>query len=100
MAAVASLARRAGAVVDLEACLKIAELAARLDMIAQGRAAIADRAQQHLLDRRHEALGSLALHGVSRAARRDAGHIESLAGIDVAHTDQSLLVEQRRLDRC
>ena len=68
-------------------------------MVAQGRAAIVDRAQQHLLDGGDQPVGALALHGVGRAARRDAGQEQRLAGVDVADADQGLLIEQGRLDR-
>src|SRR4051794_18154480 len=87
----------AGAVIDLEARLEIAELAAGLDMVAQGRPAIADRAPQDFLDRCDKAVGALALNRMCRAPRRDAGHIECFAGVDVAYADQRLLVEQGRL---
>ena len=46
----------------------------------------------------HKALGALALHGVGRAAWRDAGQEQRLARIDVADPDQRLLVEQGGLD--
>ena len=61
LAAVARGADDAGAVVDVEPGLEIAELAAGLDMVAQGRAAVVDLAQQHLLDGGDQPIGALAL---------------------------------------
>src|SRR5205809_18342 len=87
----ASNASSACAVIDIKACLEVAELTAGLDMIAQGRAAIVDRAKQHLPDRGIEADGAIALHGVRRTAWRDAGQVERFAGIDVSDTDQGFL---------
>ena len=48
----------------------------------------------------NQPVGAIALHRMGRATRRDARYIECLAGVDVADTDQRLLVEQGRLDRC
>src|SRR5437764_13576920 len=73
--ALAGRADRPGAVIDLEACLEIAELAAGLNMVAQGRPAIADPAQQDCFDRGDEAVGTLAETRTACARRAARAHI-------------------------
>src|SRR5882757_4304009 len=96
----AGLGRAKGvlAVIDTEACLEITELAARLDMVTQGRAAILDGPREHLFDGIDQFIGPFALNGVGGASGGDAGQEQRLAGIYIADTDQGLLVEQSRLD--
>ncbi len=67
-------------------------------MIAQGRSAIVDGAQQHLLDGSDQAVSAFALDRVSRPTRRDAGQEQGLAGVYIADPNQGLLIEQGGLD--
>ena len=57
------------AVIDAEGVLKIAKLAIRLPVVAQGRPARLDRLGQHLADQRHQA----ATAGRADAARLAPG---------------------------
>src|SRR5260370_14604132 len=69
-------------------------------MIAQGRSAIVDGAQQHLLDGSDQPVSAFALNRVGRPTGRDAGQEQRLAGVYIANADQGLLIEQGCLDRC
>src|SRR5262245_48359063 len=84
--------------IDLPAMLEIAELAIRLDIVAQRRAAGRDRLLEHRLHGPGEALGPLALHGLRQPPRREAGAEQRLRGIDVADPGDDPLVEQGGLD--
>src|SRR5690242_19120067 len=93
----------AGAVVDPEMMLEIAELAVRAAVIAQRRAAGLDGVAQHRLDGIDQALGpfigraSAGRNGRGEALGRKAGPMQRFADIDVAEARHHLLIRQRCL---
>src|SRR5579863_1840999 len=92
-AAVAARTAFAFAIVDGEVALEIAELARRVDIIAQARAADRNRLIEHTLDRCGETRRALALHRSRQPLRRQTRPIEAFARIDVADADDDPLVE-------
>ncbi len=92
-------AELAGAVVDLEAVLKITELAIGAGMVAQGGAAGLQRLFQNRADGLGERARAARRERAGEAARRQAGPEQGLADIDIAEARNDLLVEQRGLER-
>src|SRR5262249_6449602 len=95
----------AGAVVDAEIVLEVAELAVGAAMIAQRGAAGGDRIREHGLDGIDQPLRALVRR---RSLARDRGRaplgrepraVERLADVNVAEPGHHLLVRQRGLER-
>lgn len=85
--------------IDPEAVLKIAQIAIRLPVIAQGRAARGDRIGQNLPDQRHQTGGLGPAQAAGAASGVDTGAEQHLADIDIAQPRHQMLIEQRGLDR-
>src|SRR5262249_50311444 len=91
------------AVIDAEMMLKISELAVRLAVVAQRRAAGLDRRVEHRLDGLDERVGALVRGAARRdgrgaALRRHVCAVQRLADIDVAEARDDGLVEECRLE--
>src|SRR5690242_18712271 len=84
--------------------LEIAQLAVRLPMIPQRRAARLDRLAEHRLDGVDQLFGALVRparacrDGRGYAPGREACAVQCLADVDVAEAGHHLLVRQRRLE--
>src|SRR5579875_755435 len=95
----AARARLAFFSIDSPVVLEIAELAGRLNMVAQGGSTRGDRCGENLADRRHEPCCTRAGAAARRAARGDVRPIEAFARVDIAEPGDDGLIKQRRLDR-
>src|SRR5262249_53025805 len=95
----------AGAVVDAEIVLEIAELAVGAAMIAQRGAAGGDRVREHGLDGMDQPLRAFVRRpGLGRdrgraPLGREPRAVERLADVNVAEPGHDLLVRQRGLER-
>ena len=79
--------------------LRLAMLAVGADVVAQARAAGADRRAQDVLDRFGKPRAARKRQPVRRRARIDAGAKQALARVDVADADDAPPVQQELLDR-
>src|SRR4029450_10913318 len=92
----AGLARSAGnEVIELE----VAGLAARVDVVAQGAAALRDRVRQNVTYFVHQARRTYFREQVHRESWTDPRAEQRFVGVDVAHTDHQAVVHQRELHR-
>lgn len=87
------------AVVDAESMLEVAQFAAGLAVVAQGRSAGFDGFGQHLADDRHKAGAAFGRQLARKLLGRDAGAEQDLADIDIAKAGDEVLIQQRRFDR-
>src|SRR5262249_55369935 len=94
----AAAARFALAPVDREVVLVATALPVRVDVVAEGGSPTLDGAEEHGTDRGVEPRGAHRADTVRAPPGRDAGHVERLAGVDVAEPGDAPLIEQELLD--
>jgi hypothetical protein len=91
-------ARLAGTLIYGVLKLEQAPFAVGIDIIRDRRAAEPDGFFEHLTQRQSETLELVKRDPVTPAARPDAGLMQTLVRIDVAHPSQQRLIEQSRFD--